>query len=97
MARLSVKGMAVTCGFLWGGSLLLVGLVNRIEPSYGWWYLKAVSSLYPGYHTAYGLKNLIVGVLYGLVDGAIAGALFAWVYNWASQCCCCSEEKKVEK
>jgi len=78
---LSVKGLALTVGILWGGCVLLVGLGNLIWPSYGVAFLEIARSLYPGYaHTA-GFFGVIVGTLYALLDGAIVGAVFAWLYN----------------
>jgi hypothetical protein len=79
--RLDTKALALTGGILWGGCLLLVGLVNLAAPSYGLAWLQLAASIYPGYHATAGLGSLVVVTLYGLVDGAAAGALFGWVYN----------------
>jgi hypothetical protein len=40
-----------------------------------------MASLYPGYSGPAGFGQVIVGTLYGAVDAAIGGALFAWLYN----------------
>jgi len=40
-----------------------------------------MSSIYPGYKTAVGLQGVLVGTGYALVDGAIAGMIFGWLYN----------------
>jgi hypothetical protein len=40
-----------------------------------------MASVYPGYHATRSLGDVIVGGLYGLVDGLIGGAVFAWLYN----------------
>ncbi len=78
---LSVKGLALTCGILWGGCVLLVGVGNLVWPSYGVAFLEIPRSIYPGYaHTA-GFGGVIVGTLYALVDGVIVGGIFAWLYN----------------
>ncbi len=77
----SVKGLALTVVIPWGGCVLLVGLGTPVWPSYGAAFLEVVRSLYPGYaHTA-GFFGVIVGTLYALLDGAILGAIFAWLYN----------------
>lgn len=76
--------MAIAFAALWAAAILVTGIINRFCPGYGWWFLKAVDSVYPGYHAAFGLKNLGVGVTYAIVDGAICGALFAWIYNLAA-------------
>jgi hypothetical protein len=80
--KLSVKGLAITLGLVWGVlGMLLVGLSNLIWPGYGGEFLKVMASLYPGYHGTASFGQVIVGTLYGIVDGAVAGAVFAWVYN----------------
>jgi len=79
--KLSVKGIALTSAILWGGCILLTGTLNRIWPSYGLTCLQVVDSIYPGYHAGSGFINVLVGTLYGLLDGAIGGFLFAWLYN----------------
>jgi hypothetical protein len=62
-------------------ALLLVGAANLIWSGYGVVFLQLMASIYPGYHAAGSLGDLIVGILYALVDGAICGLVFAWVYN----------------
>jgi hypothetical protein len=37
--------------------------------------------MYPGYEPGPGIGSVLTGTLYGLVDGAIGGAVFAWLYN----------------
>ena len=83
--KLDVKGMALTFGLLWGGAMLLVGIVNMISGDYGQLFLATMASLYPGYYVGGTLKDAIVGALYGLVDGGIGGAVVALVYNRLSR------------
>jgi hypothetical protein len=45
-----------------------------------------IASIYPGYSGASSLGQVVIGTLYGLVDGTIGGAVFAWVYNWLAEC-----------
>jgi hypothetical protein len=79
--KLDIKAMATACGLLWGGAVLTVGVVNYIKPSYGTKFLRTVASVYPGYHARATPRQLAVGGAYAAVDGAIAGALCAWLYN----------------
>jgi len=79
--QLSLKGLAIASGVVWGGAILFVGLINLATPSYGVGFLQLLASVYPGYHFSRGAGDLLVGTLYGLVDGAIGGLLFAWLYN----------------
>ncbi len=80
---LNVKAMGVAVGLLWGACMLLMGLANLIWPGYGVAFLNLVASIYPGYEIG-GFGSVIVGTLYALVDGAIAGVIVAWLYNKAA-------------
>ncbi len=82
--KLSIQGLALASGILWGGSILLVGVANLIWPSYGVAYLDLARAIYPGYGSSAGFGAVVVGTLYGLADGAVAGAIFAWLYNTLS-------------
>ena len=83
--KLDVKGMALTFGLVWGGAMLLVGVANVISGSYGQVFLVVMASVYPGYTATGTFGAVIVGTLYGLVDGAIGGAVLAWLYNRLSK------------
>jgi len=78
---LNVKAFACALGIIWGGALCLTALVNVAFPSYGLSWLQLAASIYPGYHGPGGPWDVVVLTLYGLVDGAAAGALCAWLYN----------------
>jgi len=80
--QLSVKALTIVVAILWGGGMLFTGLVNLAVPSYGVECLKLMSSVYPGFHASGTLVDVLVGTGYGLVDGAIAGFLFGWLYNF---------------
>ena len=79
--RLSLKGLALSFGILWGGCVFLVGLGNLLWPEYGTALLDIARSIYPGYARSSGFWGVIVGTLYALVDGAIAGLILGWLYN----------------
>ncbi len=79
--KISVKGLAVASGILWGVAMLGMGLANLIWANYGQQFLQTMASVYPGYHANSSVAEVIVGTLYGFVDGLIAGAVFAWLYN----------------
>jgi hypothetical protein len=38
-------------------------------------------SFYPGYHAEACVRDIVAGTIYALVDGAIAGLVFASIYN----------------
>lgn len=79
--RLDVTALALSAGLLWGGAVLIVALANLIWPEYGGDFLELCAAIYPGYRPSTGIGSVVVGALYGLVDGTIGGALFAWIYN----------------
>jgi hypothetical protein len=78
--KLSIKALALSCGILWGAAVFLVGIGHLIWPGYGTAMLELAASIYPGYSVG-GFWSVIVGTLYALVDGAIAGAVLACLYN----------------
>jgi len=79
--RLSLTGLAIAGGLLWGGGLLFVGLINLAVPAYGMNFLQMMSSAYPWFHASRTFGDVLIGTIDGLVDGAIAGLLFGWLYN----------------
>ena len=89
--RLNVKAMAIAMGLIWSVAVFLVALINwlqitiwnppRIELAYGAAFLNVIDSIYPGYTSGGGWPSVIIGALYAVVDGAIGGAVLAWVYN----------------
>ena len=79
--KLSVKALGLTGAILWGGAILLCGIVNLIWPSYAVEFLKVVSSIYPGFHASRTFADVIVGTAYAIVDGGAAAMFFGWLYN----------------
>jgi len=78
---LSLKAITLSASTLWGGAMLFVGLIHMADPAYGGEFLRVMSSVYPGADTAPTLWRVLIGTLYGLVDGAVAGCLFGWLYG----------------
>jgi hypothetical protein len=78
--KLSARALALSGGILCAGTVWLVGIGNALWPGYGAAFLDVVASIYPGYHVG-GFGSAFVGALYALLDGAIGGLVFAWLYN----------------
>jgi hypothetical protein len=78
--RLNPKSLAFALGAAWGGAILLTGVAHQFWPSYGGAFLDLAASIYPGFHVG-GFGQVIVGTLYGTLDGAVCGAIVAWLYN----------------
>jgi hypothetical protein len=79
--RLSLRATMLAGGLLWGGAILMVSLLNHARPDYGLSFLQMMSSIYPWFHLSHTVEGILVGTLDGFVDGALAGLLFAWLYN----------------
>ena len=79
--KLSVKSLVIAGALLDGLCFLFVSLVNLILPPYGGAYLALLTSLYPGYDPTARPISLLVGTIYSLIAGGVAGALFGWLYN----------------
>lgn len=82
---LNLKALAFAGAVAFGGSFLIVGILNLIWSSYGVGFLNLGASLYPGYDGPDGIGSVIVVTLYGFVDGAVCGAIFAWLYNLVAE------------
>ena len=74
--KISVKGLAVAreC---WGSGDAGHGSGELGMGCSGQQFLQTIASVYPGYHANSSVAEVIVGTLYGFVDGLIAGAVLA--------------------
>jgi hypothetical protein len=79
--KLSVKSLVIAAALLKAIGFLFVALLNLILPPYGGAFLALLSSLYLGYDASAGPISVLVGALYSLIIGAVAGALFGRLYN----------------
>jgi hypothetical protein len=79
------KAMTITSAVVFGGCMLIVGLVNLRSASYGGGFLGMMASVYPGYHDSRTIGDVVIGTLYGILDGAIIGYVFSSLYRWMSR------------
>ena len=79
--KLNIIALALTAGILWALALLLVGTANLVWSGYGEAFVTLMASIYPGYHASGSVGDLIVGVLYALLDGVVCALVLAWLYN----------------
>ncbi len=89
--KLSVLSVALTFAIMWGGVVLMCGIANAIWPSYGVAFLDLLASIYPGYHVGQGFGSVVFGTGYAVLDGAVGGLVFAWLYNRFAACGHCCE------
>ncbi len=80
--KFNIMALGITCGVIWAGAILITGVCGLIWPGYGQAFLDMVASVYPGYKGTASIGQIVIGTLYGLVDGGIAGMIFAWLYNF---------------
>ena len=78
MMKLNVRAFALSCVLVWGVGLFLMT----------WWIIAfdgattevtLIGKVYRGY-TITPLGS-VIGLIWGLLDGLIGGAIFAWLYN----------------
>ena len=76
--KLNVKAFALTCSVLWGlGIFLVTWMIIGLEGASG--ERTVLGKVYRGYRVT--PLGSLVGLLWGLADCFVGGALFAWVYN----------------
>ena len=79
--KLDPRALAYAGAALWGGSVLLVGLLNLSSPDYGREFLELLASVYPGYRVDRSVEDVLVLTGYALVKGGACGWLLGWLYN----------------
>ncbi len=84
--KLNLKAFALACGILWGLSVFCLA----------WWLIfregvgadpTVLGRMYPGFSIT--PVGSVIGLAWGFLDGAIGGAIFAWLYN----CLLCRGDK----
>jgi len=88
--KLNIKAFALTFALWWGfGLFFLTWWIIFFDGAIG--DVTLIGRLYRGYSiTPWGS---VLGLLWGLGDGFIGGAIFAWLYNFLSaRCASCKKE-----
>ncbi len=76
--KLNVKAFALTCGLVWGlGLMMLTWWIMLFEGATG--DVTFLGRMYRGYNISF--TGSIIGLVWAFFDGAIGGAIFAWLYN----------------
>ena len=77
MEKLNIKALAVGLGVSWAVCMLFLGWVSI----FGWGtkFVEMMSSVYIGFTPTF--LGGIIGAVWGFIDGAIGGAIIAFVYN----------------
>jgi hypothetical protein len=79
--KFKIKALSITTGLLTATAIFITGIANLIWNGYGVAFLKLMASIYPGYSASGSFGDLIVGTLYGFVDGLVCGGVFGCLYN----------------
>ena len=79
--KFNIKALAVACALFWGAVVLLVALANLIWSGYGYSFLHAMASIYPGYRADPSAGQIVLVTVFATIDGLIGGAVFGWLHN----------------
>ncbi len=76
--QLNVKAFALSCGLIWGlGLFILTWWIIAFDGVTG--QVTFIGQVYRGYSVS--SLGSIIGLIWAFFDGAIGGAIFAWLYN----------------
>jgi hypothetical protein len=76
--KLNVKALALASGLIWGFGLFLLTLwIIFFDGASG--DVTFIGRFYRGYNISF--TGALIGLVWAFVDGAIGGAIFAWLYN----------------
>jgi hypothetical protein len=81
--KLNVLAFGLACGCVWGlGLFCLTWWVMAFEGATG--DLMVLGHIYRGFNIS--PLGSVVGLTWALIDGFIAGAMLAWIYNLLMSC-----------
>jgi hypothetical protein len=76
--KLNVKAFALACGLVWGlGVFMLAWWIMLFEGATG--EVPFLGHIYRGFSIS--PLGSVIGLVWAFFDGAIAGSIFAWLYN----------------
>lgn len=79
---LNPKALGIGCGAVCGLYVFCLGLAATYL-GWGEGIVEPLSTLYRGYGATF--TGSLIGGIWGMVDGFIAGYIFALIYNWAKK------------
>ena len=82
--KLNIKAFALACGLVWGfGILFLTWWIIALDGATG--EVPFLGRVYRGYNIS--PLGSVIGCVWALIDGAIGGVIFAWLYNLIAARC----------
>jgi hypothetical protein len=79
--RIQPVPLGIAVGVLWAAYVFFAGIFAM----FGWGValVNVLGSFYIGYDTS--ILGAIIGAIWAFVDGLVAGAVVAWIYNMLAQ------------
>ncbi len=85
-AKLSVWGLGLALGIVWGVGIFLTGLITMwCGGDWGKDFVGGMGSIYIGFKSTWG--GSFLGLVWGFFDAFIGGVIIAWLYNCFARCC----------
>jgi hypothetical protein len=83
--RISTRPVSLTFAMLVAILMIIVGPARLVSENHRQAFVEVTASLYPGYTGAENFPQVIIGALYGVLDGAVGGVVLNWLYNQCSR------------
>ena len=78
-STLDAKRLGLAGGILWSVALVIFSLISNAN-GYAGEFMNLVATIYPGYTLA-SMTGILIGAVWGFLDGFIGLYIFAWLYN----------------
>jgi hypothetical protein len=76
-SKLQPLALGIAIGVLWALSVFFAGIFAMFD--WGNAFVETLASFYLGYNASF--VGAIVGALWAVIDGFVAGVVIAWIYN----------------
>jgi hypothetical protein len=76
-SKLQPLALGIAIGVLWAGSVFFAGIVAMFD--WGNAFVETLASFYLGYNAS--IAGAFIGAIWAVIDGFVAGAVIAWIYN----------------
>ena len=77
--KLDIKSVALALGIMWSLGIAGISIVALMSEVYLHNIVEFLSSIYLGYSLS--ISGILIGMIWGFIDAAIGGLVFAWLYN----------------
>tara|TARA_B100001079_G_C16133171_1_gene392258 strand:- start:94 stop:348 length:255 start_codon:yes stop_codon:yes gene_type:complete len=77
--KLNTKAVSLALGIMWSLGVFVMSITALNTGSYLHNMVDFLSTVYLGFSLSFG--GIITGMIWGFLDAAIGGFIFAWLYN----------------